>query len=224
MNSEKQDLATIKSNLPPSCRLIAVSKMQSLEAIRALAAEGQKLFAENYVQEALPKLESLKELQLEWHFIGHLQRNKAKLVVGMFNLIHSVDRIELLQEIDRIAQTKNLVQDVLIEINLSGEDTKAGFRIGAEESFSQEILLWKGKYPHVRICGLMTMPPLQNNPEENRPYFQKLRDLRDTLKVKQTQIQELSMGTSSDYRVACEEGATMVRLGTVLFGARNRGG
>jgi pyridoxal phosphate enzyme (YggS family) len=224
MNSEKQSLQSILASIPSTCKLIAVSKLQSEDAIRNLVTEGHLVFAENYVQEALPKLAQLKDLQIEWHFIGHLQRNKAKSVVGAFHLIHSVDRLELLKEVNRVSEAKNLIQNILLEINLSGEESKSGFHLANEDSFATEALSWRDLYPHVQVVGLMTMPPLQNNPEENRRYFQKLRTLRDKLQSQQSQIKELSMGTSSDYRVACEEGSTMVRLGTVLFGARIRGG
>lgn len=218
------DYHSLLRELPSHCRLIAVSKMQSEEAIRALAWKGQKLFAENYVQEALPKIEHLKDLKLEWHFIGHLQRNKVKNVVGTFRMIHSVDREELLAEIDKIAGHRLWVQDILLELNLSGEESKAGFRESDWGAFPDKVSHWQEAFPNVRICGLMTMPPLQNNPEENRSYFQKLHVLRDLISQQVPSCRELSMGTSSDYKVACSEGATMVRLGTVLFGARVQGG
>jgi len=210
----------ILSSLDPKVRLIAVSKLQSLDAIRALHSDGQKIFGENYVQEALPKQEALSDLNIEWHFVGHLQRNKAKLVVGKFQLIHGVDRWELAEELNKQAQAQNLVQDILLEINLSGEASKSGFLRPEPQLFTQEAKLFFENNPHVRLRGLMTMPPLFEDPEKSQPYFASLRSLRDELKKVIPSCTELSMGTSSDYKIALKEGATMVRLGTILFGPR----
>lgn len=211
---------TIKSIIGPKARLIAVSKLQTVDSIRVLYSQGQRVFAENYVQEALPKQEALVDLEIEWHFIGHLQRNKAKLVVGKFQLIHSVDRWELAEELNKQAKTQNLIQEILLEINLSGETSKSGFLKPVAELFTREVKLFFANHPHLRLRGLMTMPPLEEDSEKCRPYFASLRHLRDELKKVIPSCTELSMGTSSDFKIALEEGANMVRLGTVLFGPR----
>lgn len=203
----------ILQDISGRAKLVAVSKLQSVEKIRSLAERGQKIFGENYVQEALPKIATLKELCLQWHFIGHLQKNKVKQVVGNFELIHSVDSEELCQKISTAAAKQNLVQKVLLEVNLSNEPTKSGF---TEETLHQAWPRLK-LLSSVKIEGLMTMPPLFENSQSTRPYFQRLAKL-----CQQLNLQELSMGTSSDYKVALEEGATIVRLGTVLFGERPR--
>lgn len=201
-------------------RLIAVSKLQPVEKIRNLAAEGQKIFAESYVQEALPKITELKDLHLEWHFIGHLQKNKAKLVVGAFDLIHSVDSLELAETINRLAGGKGLTQRILLQLNLAGEETKGGF---SRSEFEKSIPAL-GNLKNLRIEGLMTMPPLFEDPQMARPFFRELKEIQIKTEKKYSQqlpdIQELSMGTSADFEIALEEGATLIRLGTILFGER----
>ncbi len=206
--------------------MVAVSKQQPAEKIRTLHQEGQIIFAENYVQEALGKQHELKNLPIEWHFIGHLQKNKAKDVVRQFDLIHSVDSVALAEALDRrfesapppanLSHPQPPRQNILLQLNLAGEITKGGF---SEKELEQELprLL---HFNHLQITGLMTMPPLFENPEHARPYFKRLRDLRDQLRRLHPTIQELSMGTSSDYHIAADEGATLVRLGTILFGER----
>lgn len=211
----------IRASLGTQAKLVAVSKLQPAAAVRALAAKGQKVFGENYVQEALSKISELSDPALEWHFIGHLQRNKVKQVVGVFSLLHGVDRVELAEEIQKVAVVKGLTQKVLLEINAAAEDSKAGFVVGDDVTGFRAIAAGiASKCPNVEIAGLMTMPPLFENPETARPYFQKVRILRDALRKEIPTCVELSMGTSGDYKIALEEGATMVRLGTVLFGAR----
>lgn len=212
-------LAEIQAQLKshnPQTRILAVSKFQPVEKIRALYDSGQRLFGENYAQEALEKQDLLQDLQIDWHFIGHLQKNKVKFVVGKFALIHSVDSLELLQVIDRKASELGLKQRVLLQLNLAEEESKGGF---SEENF-QENLPQLTKLQSVEICGLMTMPPLFANPEDARPFFKKLSNMRDQFGSQLPRLTELSMGTSSDYLIAAEEGATLVRLGTVLFGER----
>lgn len=202
-------------------RILAVSKLQPEQKIRDLYSQGQRHFGENYVQEALEKVEHLKDLSdLHWHFIGHLQKNKAKYVVGKFSLIHSVDSLELAQALSRQCQTKNLEQNILLQVNLAGEETKGGFdRQTLLEKWSELKQL-----PGIHLCGLMTMPPLTETGEEVRLYFRELRELLEQLRsgvdLSTHPLTELSMGTSHDYKVAVEEGATIVRLGTILFGER----
>lgn len=202
-------------------KILAVSKLQPAEKVRALHAEGQRLFGENYVQEALEKQSVLSDLSdIQWHLIGHLQKNKAKLVVGKFHLIHSVDSLELAQVISRQCEQKGVSQNILIQVNLAGEASKEGFSAETLENQWAELM----KLPHLHIYGLMTMPPLTETGAEVRPYFAELRQLRDRLKTTTDTtvhpLNELSMGTSHDYPVAVEEGATIVRLGTILFGER----
>lgn len=204
-----------------SLKILAVSKLQPAEKIRRLHSVGHTQFAENYVQEALLKQETLKDLDIEWHFIGSLQKNKVKLVVGKFALIHSVDSFELAKAISGHTEKINTTQKILIQVNLAQEISKGGF--------DREALLlhWSdiSVLPGLEITGLMTMPPLTDDPEDVRSYFQELRALQIELNkigAGRHALHELSMGTSHDYHVAIEEGATIVRLGTILFGERPR--
>lgn len=207
--------------LSKPARMLAVSKLQTTERIREIYRLGQRLFAENYVQEAVDKIDSLQGFpDIEWHFIGHLQKNKAKHVVGRFHLIHSVDSLQLAEVLNKHCADKNLHQSILVQVNLAHEATKSGFdRLELRNCWKQLTRL-----SHLQICGLMTMPPLTETGESVRPYFRQLRDLQGEL-AKETDLKvhpmnELSMGTSHDYKVAVEEGATIVRLGTILFGER----
>ncbi|WP_413576813.1 YggS family pyridoxal phosphate-dependent enzyme [Bdellovibrio sp. HCB290] len=203
-------------------KILAVSKLQPVAKIRDLYNLGQRRFGENYVQEALEKQEQLQDLSdIEWHLIGHLQKNKAKHVVGKFHLIHSVDSLELAQTLNRQCESKNVNQRILIQVNLAKEESKSGFD-------KQSILTnWKElcQLPHLSIEGFMTMPPLTETGEEVRPYFKELRELQQKLanstELARHPLKTLSMGTSNDFRVAIQEGANLVRLGTILFGARN---
>lgn len=208
----KSELQSINSKT----EILAVSKLQSAEKIRELYQLGQKKFAENYVQEALEKREALQDLDIEWHFIGRLQKNKVKFVVGNFSLIHSVDSVELAQVIDRKASELGLIQKILLQVNLAEEETKGGFSMESLTEALPKISALKS----AAVVGLMTMPPLFDNPEEARPFFKKLSSMRDQFSLRMPRLTELSMGTSSDYLVAASEGATIVRLGTVLFGER----
>ena len=209
-------LKEIQKQLPPSCQILAVSKLQSSEKIRALHQAGQIHFGENYVQEAKEKQQELRDLNLHWHLIGHLQKNKAKDILGAFDLIHSVDSLELAQTLNQRLLQQNKKQNVLLQINLAGELTKGGF---SEKDLESQWAQLK-TLVSLEIRGLMTMPPLNANPELSRPYFRRLREWRDQLAKQDPRVKELSMGTSGDFLVAAEEGATWVRLGTVLFGER----
>jgi pyridoxal phosphate enzyme (YggS family) len=204
-----------------NAKILAVSKLQSVEKIRDLYAAGQRDFGENYVQEFLEKKKSLSDLKISWHLIGHLQKNKVKTVVGLCHLIHSVDSIELAQEINRRAATAQIQQKILLQVNLAGEASKEGFEPEKLRLEFKNLLA----LPNVQISGLMTMPPFVDNPEDNRLYFRNLklllRELKSNLTVGTSDLfSELSMGTSQDYLVAVQEGATWVRLGSTLFGAR----
>lgn len=207
----------IKNALPTHAQLVAVSKLQPAEKIRELYQQGQRLFAENYVQEALQKQEELQDLTaIQWHLIGHLQKNKIKQILGRFYLIHSIDSIELLEALQKKLSEKNLNQKILLQVNLSQEETKGGFHPSDLKSVFENCKNW----PSLQIIGLMTMPPLTSTPEESRHWFHELRKCRDQWQKMHPPLTELSMGTSGDWPVATEEGATLIRIGTQLFGAR----
>lgn len=210
-------------SLPTGVQILAVSKLQPIEKIREIYNRGYRHFGENYPQELLRKSLELKDLDIKWHLIGHLQKNKVKMIVGLAELIHSVDSLALAKEINRRAQDIKIKQKILLQVNVAGEGSKEGFD---EKSlflnFSELLGL-----PHISICGLMTMPPFVENPEDNRIHFKNLKRILFELKKNYSLPEnfcELSMGTSQDYKVAAEEGATWVRLGTTLFGPRQKGG
>jgi len=199
---------------------VAATKTVPVERIREAIAAGLRFAGENRVQEALPKIEALQGEQIRWHFIGQLQRRKVRDVVGVFDLIHSVDSLELASEIDRRAEAAGCRQDVLLEVNVAGETTKAGFH----PDRLKEILPRVCGLRHLDVKGLMTIPPAVDKPERARPYFRRLRELAQQLSgqgLQTVSFGELSMGMSNDYVVAIEEGATMVRLGTAIFGTRH---
>jgi pyridoxal phosphate enzyme (YggS family) len=204
-------LNSIKKNLKPNQKILAVSKLQPTDKIQKLYAEGQVDFGENYVQEALGKIEELKNLKIDWHLVGPLQKNKIKYLKNHFAYIHSVNSLETAQIISAQAEKINYIQKVFIQVNVSNESSKSGFTIDEFKTKWPEL----SQLQHIKVIGLMTMPPLQNEPEQNQPIFKALKDLAD-----QYQLSELSMGTSHDYETALKEGATWIRLGTVLFGER----
>ena len=219
-----ENLKDILQQCAPA-ELLAVSKLQPVEKIRRLYNFGQRNFAENYVQEALVKQQDLEDLSdIQWHLIGHLQKNKAKMVVGKFHLIHSVDSLDLAEVLSRQCDAKNVKQNILLQVNLAAAESKEGF------SKTDLLQSWNQlqKLPHLQILGLMTMPPLTEDPQSVRPYFKGLRDLKTELEQSRLDdrhtLQHLSMGTSHDFPVAVAEGATLVRLGTILFGDRPRKG
>jgi pyridoxal phosphate enzyme (YggS family) len=187
-------------------------KSVSPERVRAAVEAGVRTLGENRLQEALPKIEAVGDCEgLTWHFIGRLQRRKVKSVVGRFDVIHSVESLDLAEEINRRAAEAGLVQAVLMEVNVGEEASKGGVAPAALAETAAAI----AALPHLSLRGLMAVPPLSTDPEAARPYFRRLRELALSLK-----LTELSMGMSQDYAVAVEEGATMVRVGTAIFGAR----
>ena len=203
---------------PASVRLVAVSKTYPAEAVAAAAATGQRVFGESRVQESRDKIPDCPS-GLEWHFIGHLQKNKVRQALPLFPFFHSIDSTALAGAIDRIAGETGVKAQGLLEVNVSGEETKHGFT--PEELRAQFPTL--SKLPHLRILGLMTMAPYGDNPEDARPVFRTLRELRDELQsTYQHPLPELSMGMSGDFEPAIEEGATLVRVGSSIFGARPR--
>lgn len=212
------DAARQTGRSPDSVRLIAVSKTHPIEVIQEAIEAGQLTFGENRVQEAQPKISALPA-KLHWHLIGHLQSNKARLALPLFELIHGVDSLELLAQINRIAGDLGLFPRVLLQVNVAGEASKFGFAPGKLIDLVEEIV----KFDRVQIEGLMTIPPLAPAAEHSRRYFVTLRELRDKLAAQfRFPLPELSMGMSNDFRVAVEEGATMVRVGTAVFGERKR--
>jgi pyridoxal phosphate enzyme (YggS family) len=200
-----------------SIRLVAATKTVSVERIREAIAAGLRFAGENRLQEALPKIVALHGEPIRWHFIGQLQRRKVRDVVGVFEMIHSVDTLELAAEINRRAGAAGLRQEVLLEVNVGGEKTKAGFSPDRLE----EVLPELHGLAHLDIKGLMTIPPPVDDAERARPYFRFLRELAQRLSASTMAMNELSMGMSNDYIVAIEEGATIVRVGTEIFGVRD---
>ena len=204
---------------PGEIRLVAATKTNPAEAIRAAIAAGVDICGENRVQEMLEKNAQGAYEGVPLHFIGHLQKNKVKQVVGLCELIHSVDSIPLLQEISRIAEKKGLVQDVLLEINVGAEETKSGF----DAESLEDVLREASEIPFICVRGLMAIPPICESPEENRPFFLKMNKLfvdNRGKKYDNVRMDFLSMGMSGDYTEAVRCGATLVRVGSGIFGPR----
>ena len=198
--------------------LIAVSKTKPLETIKEVYNLGVRNFGENKVQELKEKYNLLPK-DIKWHMIGHLQTNKVKDIIDKVHLIHSVDSIHLAEVIEKEAAKKDIIVNILLEVNASGEESKYGIK--AEEL--NEVIEEISKFSHIKIKGLMTVAPYTINPEENREFFSKLRELSIEIKEKNiynVDMEILSMGMTNDYKVAIEEGATMVRIGTGIFGER----
>ncbi len=209
---------------PSAIALMAVTKTHPPEHIREAYEAGIKLFGENRVQETAGKAEALRDLKnAEWHMIGHLQSNKAAKAAELFGVVQSVDSLRLAQRLNAAAQELGKKPTVLVEINVGGEAAKSGIAIGSEEL--QEILQAAPGLEHLEFRGLMTVPPFTEDPEQARPYFRKLRQLRDAIasrKLPAVRMDVLSMGMSHDFEVAIEEGSTCVRVGTAIFGERPR--
>ncbi len=199
--------------------LIAVSKTKPVEMLQEAYNLGNRIFGENKVQEIVDKYDALPN-DISWHMIGHLQRNKVKYIIDKVTLIHSVDSLRLAETIEKEAAKKGITADILIEVNAAREDTKFGVLPEKAEELVSDI----SSLPHIRIKGLMTIAPFVDNPEENRIYFQRLRNLAVDIgenKSDNVTMGVLSMGMTNDYEIAIEEGATMIRVGTGLFGARD---
>jgi pyridoxal phosphate enzyme (YggS family) len=203
---------------PESITLIGVSKRKSAEMVSEAIETGCKNLGENYIQEAVDKIETLGKTSACWHFIGHLQSNKAKFAVRYFDYIHTVDTVKLAREIDRQAAKIGKVQKILLQINIAREETKSG--AGAKEALS--LAREFSKFENLSLDGLMCMPPFFSDPEDARVYFKRLAVIQgEMLGSGLKKIAHLSMGMSNDFRVAIEEGSTMVRVGTAIFGDRN---
>jgi pyridoxal phosphate enzyme (YggS family) len=200
-------------------RLVAVSKTVAPEAVREALEAGVTILGENYVQEAREKFKALVQYTVSWHFIGHLQSNKAKYAVRLFDLIHSVDSLKLARELNKQAAKVDKVQPILVQVNISGENSKSG--IPADETI--DLITAISEMKNLSIHGLMTMPPYFYQPEKVRPFFAALRKVRDRIndrRIPKVSMQELSMGMTGDFEVAIQEGATLVRIGTAIFGER----
>ncbi len=199
-----------------SVAIIAVSKTHPIETIAEAVNAGQLLFGENKVQEGRAKI-ALLPGKLHWHLIGHLQSNKVRLALSLFEVLHGIDSVDLLQDVARIGAELGTYPKVLLQVNVAGESSKFGF---TPEALVRQIEVVAAT-DRVQIDGLMTIPPLSPLPEQVRPYFRQLRELRDRIQDEfRLPLPHLSMGMSNDYHVAIEEGATMVRIGTAIFGAR----
>jgi len=219
MNRIKQS-AVSSGRDPESVRLVAVSKTIPAETVKKAIDAGANTLGENYIQEAKTKFNDLISYPVSWHFIGHLQTNKAKYAVRIFDLIHSVDSFKLALELNKQAGKTGKIQHVLIQVNVAEESSKSGISIQNTLSLIKEISVLN----NISIKGLMTMPPFFNEPEKVRPFFKDLRNLRDTIRreeIDNVGMEELSMGMTGDFEAAIEEGATLVRIGTAIFGDRN---
>ncbi|MGC9046257.1 MAG: YggS family pyridoxal phosphate-dependent enzyme [Thermodesulfovibrio sp.] len=207
---------------PEEIKVVAVTKSQGIDKIKEAAQLGLRIFGENRVQEAKNKIEALKDfiaqwqINIEWHMIGHLQSNKVKDALRLFEVIHSVDSEKLAVLINKEAEKIGKIQRVLIQVKLSEEESK----FGIEPENTEKLVELCFRLPNIKVEGLMTIPPYFENPENARPYFRKLRQIKDSLFQKGYALTELSMGMSNDFEVAIDEGATMVRIGTALFGQR----
>jgi PLP dependent protein len=209
---------------PREINILAAAKAQDIKSIEAAIVAGALLIGENYVQEASLKRKGLptsieSPISIEWHMIGHLQRNKAKAAVEIFDVIESLDNVELARELDKEGRKKNARVRAFIEVNVGREETKSGIA----KAKVADLLRTISQLDHLSIEGLMTVPPFREKCEETRPYFREMRQLRDelhSLKLPNVDLRELSMGMTHDYLIAVEEGATIVRIGTALFGPR----
>jgi len=228
---EKIEGAALRAGRDPSeIKLVAVSKTVEAVRIKEAIEEGVSILGENYVQEAQKKIEEIgrpackdstsrnivEGRRVAWHFIGHLQSNKAKYAVKLFEMIHSLDSIALAEELNHRAEQADRVIKVLIEVNLSGEGTKFGTDEEKISNLGRRVI----QLNHLSLEGLMTMPPYFDSPEMSRPYYIKLRKLREKLVRQGIPLSDLSMGMSNDFEIAVEEGATYVRVGTAIFGPR----
>ena len=225
----KENLANVRKNIEDACKkvgrdvsevtLITVSKTKPLSDLRIAYEEGSRDFGENKVQELVSKIDEMPS-DVKWHLIGHLQRNKVKYIAGKVAMIHSVDSYRLAEEINVQAKKNSCVIPILIEINIAGEDTKFGIKPEEAEELIREI----SELENVKVSGLMTIAPNVANPEENRAYFKAMKDLFVDISSKNidnVEMKVLSMGMTNDDTVAVEEGATMIRVGTGIFGARD---
>ena len=219
VNANIEKACAAVGRAPSEITLVAVSKTKPVSMLQEAYDAGARVFGENKVQEIMDKYDQLPS-DIQWHMIGHLQRNKVKYIIDKVAMIHSVDSLRLAQTIEQEAAKKELVMPILLEVNVAEEDTKFGLKVEEVLPLVEEI----SKFPHVHIRGLMTSAPFVANPEENRCYFKKLHKLFVDIREKNIDnvcMDVLSMGMTGDYQVAVQEGSTMVRVGTGIFGERN---
>ena len=219
INAEIKGLCTESGLDPDKCTLIAVSKTKPVEYIKDAYEAGCRDFGENYVQELVDKIPQLPS-DIRWHMIGHLQTNKVKYIVGKTYLIHGVDSVKLAREIGKISVKNRVISDILLEVNIADEESKFGFKTGELTDALKEIAAIEG----IRVRGLMTSCPVCHDPEENRVYFHNMKQLSIDIKkqnIDNIYMDILSMGMSGDYEAAVSEGASYVRIGTAIFGARD---
>lgn len=218
VNGEIRSAALAAGRDPQRVRLVAVSKTRPAADVIAAFQAGQTIFGENYVQELITKSREIGE-PLEWHFIGHLQSNKVRQIAGLVSMIHSLDRLSLAEEISRQWGKLGKCCDVLVQVNIAEEATKSG----TSEADALQLVRDIARLPHLRVKGLMTMPPFFDDPEAARPFFaglKRLADMIDAERIPGVEMRELSMGMSGDFEAAIREGATLVRVGTAIFGER----
>ncbi|MFZ5966293.1 MAG: YggS family pyridoxal phosphate-dependent enzyme [Bacillota bacterium] len=218
IKNEIKDICRNIGRSPDEIRLIAVTKTINIDRINHSIMEGITDIGENKVQEILEKYDHIHDVK--WHLIGHLQKNKVKYIIDKVALIHSLDSISLAQEINKRGQQHGIIMDVLVQVNVANEETKFGIEAETVMDFIAELK----SYPSIKVKGLMTIAPYEEEPENVRIYFRKLKNIFDEIKTKDfshIDMQFLSMGMTNDYRVAIEEGANMIRIGTGIFGARN---
>jgi PLP dependent protein len=219
LNKRIDDAATACSRPKNSIRLVAVSKTIEAERVREAIEAGVTILGENYIQEARIKIEQLSACPVKWHFIGHLQSNKAKYAVRLFDLIHSDDSLKLARELHKEAGKIGKCQKILVQVNIAAEASKSGIDVASAQRLVENISVLE----NLSIQGLMTIPPVFNQPAKVQPYFRELFDLRERITrtaPSQVSMQELSMGMTGDFEVAIAEGATLVRIGTAIFGPR----
>ena len=205
---------------PSEVRLVAVSKTVPPEKIQRAVDAGLRIFGENYIQEAMEKIDAIGQEAACWHFIGHLQSNKARFAVKYFDFIHTVDTVKLARQIDNQAQKINKIQNILLQVNIADEATKSGTGIDEAIDLAEQII----GLANVSLQGFMCMPPYFSNPEQARPYFKQMVQIKEkfaALHPDPGSLNDLSMGMSNDFKVAIEEGSTMVRVGTAIFGGRD---
>ena len=223
--SEINQAARAAGRRPDEVRLVVVTKAQPVEVVRAAIEAGACLLGENYPEETVPKIQALSSVpEIAWHMIGHLQSRKAGLIAEHFDMLESLDSLHLAERLERLLAERDRTLPVLLEVNVSGEQSKSGFAGWDEAQWDQLLPDFEQilALPHLQVQGLMTMPPLFTEPEQSRPFFVRLRRLADHLgaRLGAGYFRELSMGTSVDYQVAVQEGATYVRIGTAIVGPR----
>ncbi len=215
MNIEERVRSLLKE-IPENVKVVAATKARSVDEILRAIDAGIEIIGENYVQEALKKYETIGD-RVEWHFIGHLQKNKVKYVVPRFDMIETLDSLELARVIDKHAEKNGKTMPVLIEVNIAEEPQKYGISPSMVKDFIKDLTSLR----HIKVEGLMTMGPLVENPEDIRPFFKRMRELFEESKQILPEMKYLSMGMSDTYRVAIEEGANIIRVGTLIFGPRS---